>query len=277
MSALAPDALVFCTGTIRGVDFRTKAHAAAAAGFDAISIRPGEVDELVAAGIPLGAIRGHLADLGLGIAELDPLWLPVGAPPAHAHPTEAVLEMAQALGPDCISVLVPLDAQLDLAHATEVFAALCDHPLAAGQRLAIEFFSWSPLHSLADTWTIVRDAGRDNGGIILDVWHHARRGGTVADLALVDAGRVWGVQIADAPAVPALDDIAADCMRNRRWPGRGALPLDDLVGALRAGGCHAPLGIEVFGSAADSADAESRARLALATLREVADPRRTAA
>lgn len=277
MSALAPDALVFCTGTTRGVGFLAKARAAAAAGFDAISIRPGEVDELVAAGIPLGAIRDHLAALGLGIAELDPLWLPVGAPPAHAHPTEAVLEMAQALGPDCISVLVPVDARLDLAHATEVFAALCDHPLAAGQRLAIEFFSWSPLHSLADTWTIVRDAGRDNGGIIVDVWHHTRRGGTAADLALVDTRRVWGVQIADAPAVPDLDDIAADCMRNRRWPGAGRLPLDDLVRALRAGGCDAPLGIEVFGGVTDEAGADERARAAYAALQGIADPRRSAA
>lgn len=266
MSTLAADAAVFCTGTTRGVDFLTKARAAAAAGFDAISIRPGEVDELRAHGVALDGVRDLLGELGLAVAELDPLWLPVAPLPDHAHRTEDVLEMAQALRPDCISVLVPLDATLDLAHATEVFAALCTHPLAAGQTLAIEFFSWSPLHSLVDTWTIVREAGCANGGIIFDVWHHARRGGTVADLGLVDASRIAGVQISDAPRVPELDDIAKDCMRNRRWPGEGDLPLVDTVAALRAGGCRAPLGIEVFGSATDDADAEARARRARATL-----------
>lgn len=262
MSALSPDASVFCTGTIRGVDFVTKARAVAAAGFDAISIRPGEVDELAAHGVALGDVHDWLGELGLAVAELDPLWLPLAPLPVHGHPTETVLEMAQALAPDCISILVPLEATLELAHATEVFAELCAHPLAEGQTLAIEFFSWSPLHSLADTWTIVRDAGAANGAIVFDVWHHARRGGTVADLDAVDLRRVAGVQIADAPRVPELADISADCRHNRRWPGEGELPLGGYVDALRRGGCTAPLGIEVFGSVADDAEALARTRRA---------------
>ena len=169
-------------------------------------------------------------------------------------------------------MLVPLDASLHLGEATETFAALCDHPLAAGRRLAIEFFAWSPLHTLADTWTIVRDADRANGGIIVDVWHHARRGGTTDDLARIDARRVHGIQIADAPDAPVVEDLATECLRHRRWPGDGGLPLDALVATLRAGGCVAPLGIEVFGSATDAADAEARARRAHDALRAVADP-----
>lgn len=259
MSHLPADASVFCTGTIRGVDFPTKARAVAAAGFDAISIRPGEVDELVRTGIRLSDVRSWLADLGLAVAELDPLWLPVGRPPVPTHTAEAVLDMAQALHPDCISVLVPVDLTLDLAQATEVFAALCSHPLADGQRLAVEFFAWSALHTLADAWTLVRDAGSEHGGVILDVWHHWRRGGSAADIDAVDARRIFGVQISDAPAVPEVDDLAADCRDHRRWPGEGDLPIEAMVAALRAGRCAAPLGIEVFGSVADDAGASDRA------------------
>ena len=262
MSALARDAAVFCTGTIRGVDFVTKARAVSAAGFDAISIRPGEVDELVARGVALGEVRDWLLELGLAVAELDPLWLPVAPLPDTGHPLEVVLEMAQALEPECISVLVPIEATLDLARTTDIFAELCAHPLALEQTLAIEFFSWSPLHSLADTWEIVRGAGAANGAMIFDVWHHERRGGTVADLDAVDLRRVAGVQIADAPRVPELDDIAKDCIRNRRWPGEGDLPLGEYVAALRRGGCTAPLGIEVFGGVADVDEAQARARRA---------------
>jgi sugar phosphate isomerase/epimerase len=133
--------------------------------------------------------------------------------------------------------------------------------------MAIEFFAWSPLDTLHDAWTIVRDAARDNGGIILDTWHHARRGGTVEDLRLVDLTRVWGVQIADAPRVPVLDDLAAECRDHRRWPGTGDLPLREIVRALRTGGCRAPLGIEVFGDATDEQAAAERARVAYASLR----------
>jgi sugar phosphate isomerase/epimerase len=155
---------------------------------------------------------------------------------------------------------------LHLGAATEAFAALCDRAVDAGVRMAIEFFAWSPLDTLLDTWTIVRDADRPNGGMILDTWHHARRGGTVADLRLVDLSRVWGVQIADAPRKPVLDDLAAECRDHRRWPGTGDLPLVEIVRALRHGGCHAALGIEVFGDATDEATAGDRARLAYASL-----------
>ena len=278
---LGPHHTVFCTGTTRGVPFSVKARAASAAGFDAISIRPGEYDELLAEGRTPQQARAFLDDLGLAVAELDPLWLPV-APPPHqpAHTTEAVLEMAQVLAPDCISVLVPFtpaeaggvrpEPVLDLAACTDAFAALCAHPLAATQRLALEFFAWSPLHTLVDSWAIVRDAGCANGGIILDTWHHVRRGGGTDELALVDNERIWGVQIADAPAEPQHPDLAVECMRHRRWPGEGTVPLVEIVTELRARGCDAPLGIEVFGAVDGEAEAGERARHALAALRPLA-------
>lgn len=273
---LAPSDLVMCTGTMRGVDFATKARAASNAGFDAISIRPAEYDELVALGWSAADIRSFLADLGLGVAELDPVmtWLPGAEAPPGMHAVDEVLAIARALRPDCVSVLVPVAAPLHLGEATVAFAALCDRAADDGVRLAIEFFAWSPLCSLADTWTIVRDAGRANGGIILDTWHHARRGGTVDDIDLVDAVRIWGVQIADAPARPVLDDLAAECRHHRRWPGEGELPLDAIVQALRVGGCRAPLSIEVFGDTTDAADASARARRAYCALRTVIDPSR---
>ncbi len=269
---------VFCTGTTRGVPFSVKARAASAAGFSAISIRPGEYDELLAEGRTPAQARAFLDDLGLAVAELDPVWLPVAEPPHPAHSVDDVLAMAEALRPDCISVLVPFTPPgttepepLDLARATDAFGALCDHPGAADQRLALEFFAWSPLHTLADAATIVRGAGRANGGIILDTWHHARRGGTVRDIAGTDATRIWGVQIADAPHERRHPELAVECIRHRRWPGEGDVDLTGIVSALRAGGCRAPLGIEVFGPVHDEAEAHRRARHAYETLRPFAE------
>jgi sugar phosphate isomerase/epimerase len=265
---LTTDDTVFCTGTTRGVDFATKARTARAAGFTAISMRPAEYDAMLTEGFTPDGVRSFLADLGMRIAELDPVmtWLPGAEAPARMHAVDEVLTIAQVVDPDCVSVLVPVGAALDLGAATEAFAALCDRAHDAGVRMAIEFFAWSPLDTLLDTWTIVRDAERPNGGMILDTWHHARRGGTVADLRLVDLSRVWGVQIADAPRLPVVDDLAAECRDHRRWPGTGDLPLVEIVRALRHGGCDAALGIEVFGDATDEASARDRARLAYASL-----------
>ncbi len=267
-AGLTRDDVVFCTGTTRGVDFTTKARTARAAGFTAISMRPAEYDAMLADGFTPRGVRSFLADLDLRIAELDPVmtWLPGAEAPSRMHAVDDVLDIAQMVEPDCVSVLVPVGASLDLGEATEAFASLCDRGHDAGVRMAIEFFAWSPLHSLIDTWTIVRDAGRANGGMIFDNWHHARRGGTIDDLGLVDLTRVWGVQISDAPLLAVLDDLAAECRDHRLWPGHGELPLTELVCALRAGGCDAPLGIEVFGDASDEHTAAERARIAYRTL-----------
>ena len=274
---LAASDLAFCTGTTRGVGFVAKARGASAAGFDAISIRPAEYATLLADGWSGSDVRSLFADLGLGVAELDPVmtWLPGATAPPTMHAVDDVLAMARSLQPHCLSVLVPVGARLHLGAATEAFAALCDLGADDGIRMAIEFFAWSPLCTLADTWTIVRDADRSNGGLILDTWHHARRGGTVDDIGQIDATRVWGVQIADAPVHPVLDDLATECRDHRRWPDDGDLPLDDLVGALRAAGCVAPLAIEVFGDAPDEDAAHERARHAYDALRRVRDPART--
>ena len=265
---LTANDVIFCTGTTRGVDFAVKARAARAAGFTAISMRPGEYDAMLAEGFTPTGVRSFLADLGLRIAELDPVmtWLPGAEAPVGMHQVDDVLAIAAAVEPDCVSVLVPVGATLHLDEATVAFAALCDRGRDAGVRMAIEFFAWSPLDTLLDTWTIVRDAGRANGGMILDTWHHARRGGTVDDLRLVDLSRVWGVQIADAPRAPVVVDLAAESRDHRRWPGAGNLPLAEIVHVLRNGGCTAALGIEVFGEATDEAAATERARVAYASL-----------
>ncbi len=264
--------LVFCTGTTRGCDFVTKARAASAAGFNAISLRPAEYDAMLASGLTPADVRLLLGDLGLAIAELDPImtWLPGADAPASMHSVDDVLAIAREVNPDCISVLVPVGAALHVSAAIEAFGALCDRGANDGLRMAIEFFAWSPLHTLAETWTIVRGADRPNGGMILDTWHHERRGGTFADIGAVDASRIWGVQIADAPRVPVLDDLAAECRDHRRWPGEGEFDLDAIVATLRSGGCDAPLGIEVFGSISDDADAFARARRAYESVRKVA-------
>ncbi len=208
----------------------------------------------------------------MAVAELDPLmtWLPEPRPSRPMHDVDDVLAIARAVRPDVISVLVPPPSDrspLDLARTAASFGELCDRAAEDGLRLAIEPFAWSALGTLADAWTVVREAGRTNGGLVFDVWHHARRGGTIDDLRAIDSSRIWAVQLADAPLLAGVAGLAEECRSGRLWPGDGELPLAEYLGALRTGGCRAPLGVEVFGDA--GADAAGRARRAFESISRI--------
>jgi sugar phosphate isomerase/epimerase len=265
---LGADATVLCTGTLAGVPLIDKVRAAAAAGFSALSVRPREYDAWLDDGWRPADVRAFFDDHGVAVAELDPVmsWLPGAEPdPRNSHSIDDILRIADVLRPDCLSVLVDPSYRRSLDDAVAPFAALCERTAADGHRCALEFFAWSPLHTLADTWAIVEGAGAPNGALIFDTWHHYRVGGTAADLDTVDARRIVGVQLSDAPATPTIDEIAKECMADRRWPGEGDAAVAATVAVLRGLGCAAPLGIEVFG-AGDPYERARRAASALAGL-----------
>ena len=265
---LGPEATVLCTGTLAGVALIDKVRAAAAARFSALSVRPREYDTWLEQGWRPADVRSFFDDHGVAVAELDPVmsWLPGAHPdPRNAHSVDDILRIAEVLQPDCLSVLVEPSYQGSLDEAVEPFAALCERAAVDGHRCALEFFAWSPLRTLGDTWRIIEGAGAPNGGLIFDTWHHYRVGGTADDLDDVDARRIVGVQLSDAPATPAIPEVAKECMADRRWPGEGDAEVAGTVARLRRRGCTAPLGIEVFGSG-DPFERARHAATALARL-----------
>jgi sugar phosphate isomerase/epimerase len=91
----------------------------------------------------------------------------------------------------------------------------------------------------------VREAGRDNGGVLLDTWHFLRSGGTPEALSAMPLDRVYAIQVSDAPAV-AEPDVMEETMARRLLPGEGAARVRDVIDVLRDAGCTAPVGVEVF-------------------------------
>jgi sugar phosphate isomerase/epimerase len=262
---LGPADTVLCTGTLAGVALIDKVRAAAAAGFRALSVRPREYEAWLDHGWRPPDVRAFFDDNGVAVAELDPVmsWLPGARPdPRNAHSVDEILRIAEVLRPDCLSVLVDPSYRGSIDDAIEPFGTLCERMAPYGFRCALEFFAWSPLRTLADAWRMVDAAGHPNGALIFDTWHHYRVGGTAADLDAVDARRIVGVQLSDAPRTPTIDDVAKECMAARRWPGDGDADVAGTVRRLRERGCAAPLGIEVFGTG----DPTERARHAAAAL-----------
>ena len=95
-------------------------------------------------------------------------------------------------------------------------------------------------------WRLVETAGRDNGGLCVDSWHHERSGEGAAALAAIPADRVLGVQFDDGPAHQIDPDYRADCMKHRLVPGEGTFDLVGFVRTLDAMGVTAAYAIEVI-------------------------------
>jgi len=272
---LTGDDLVLCSGTIARAPLPEAVPIAAAVGFRAVSVY---FDDYVAVrdrGWTDGALHTLLDDHGLAVAELDGAmrWLPGDA--RGPSPVE-FLDAAAALGARSCTVIEVegrvlgdgAGADLPFAVVVEEFATLCDLAAARDLLLHVEYFPVSGIRDLATAHAIAVAAGRDNGGVLLDVFHHTRG----ADAGRTDLGgaatRVFGVQVNDARAEPAMS-LRREIMHDRLLPGEGAANVAELLRALREQGCTAPFGVEVYSDDLHALGAAEAARRAGHALRRV--------
>lgn len=253
---LSADALVLCAGTLPQASLTEKISVAAAAGFSAISLFHSDYSAARAEGHSDVDLRQMLADHGLEIAELDPLlnWVPgaelgggandQGA--AFYQTTEAEFHsLAAALGGRSINLALATDKELSRDEIAAAFAGVCDRAAERGLQVHLEFLPWTPIGNLAAALDIVERAGRPNGGVMLDSWHHFRSGTPNAELLTVPGARINAVQLSDAPQQPG-HDLVAETLTRRRVPGDGDIDLVELLLYLQQIGCTAPIGVEIF-------------------------------
>ena len=236
-----PNDTVLCSGTLGNLSFADKIEAAAAAGFAGISVYYRESNDP-------GKVRRAVADAGLFFAELDgPVtWLPNWDGPTAPSAAE-VVDRAAALGARSFTVLEITGATPPLDIAVEAFGAVCDLAAQAGVLVHIEPFPWSGISDFGFAADIVAGADRSNGGILLDTWHLFRGPSRGALPSRVKPEMVLGLQINDLRATPD-NNVPYEAMHDRLLPGSGAAAAEirTLLDDLRAGGCSAPLGVEVF-------------------------------
>jgi sugar phosphate isomerase/epimerase len=245
--------LVLCAGTVPQSGLRERVVAAADAGFAAISVFPHEVKAARDAGFSDANLRTLLRDHGVAIAEIDPLlsWMPSDAAGAGvseegqrflAASEDSFYAIADALGARSINVALADPRPVEVVAVVDAFGALCTRAAAHGLLVTLEFLPWTGVRDAATAAAIVERAGCANGGVMLDAWHWFRSG---ADLASIPAARVFGVQLSDAPA-RAEADVIEETLHRRLAPGDGDADLAGLLRQLAAGGCAAPIGVEVF-------------------------------
>ncbi|MCE2392496.1 MAG: sugar phosphate isomerase/epimerase [Proteobacteria bacterium] len=254
-----PDDLVLSSGTVENPPIDELAGAAAAGGYAGVTLWPSDYHPGRRHGEPPGQIRAKLEDRGLYVQDVDAhiAWVgpnDPGPPYMEEIPERETFELAEAVGARGVNVLLHGLGPADLDASAEVFAGVCDRAAEHGLRAHLEF-SRNRVYGrdLPEAAEIARATGRPNAGLMLDVWHVHFGRGSFADLEKVDGERITGVQLSDVPHQPP-ENLGYATRYARLAPGEGALDLVGFLSALRAGGCRAPLSLEVF----DAPRAESR-------------------
>lgn len=141
-------------------------------------------------------------------------------------------EVGMELGAE--AVLVVID-DTDEARATENFGKLCD--IAPELTFNLEFMSFTAVKSAKAAVRIVENAGRANGGVLVDALHAFRTETTLEDIARIPPNMLNYMQICDAPAgIPATEmEIIHTARAARLIPGEGGLDLAGLISALPPG------------------------------------------
>jgi len=130
----------------------------------------------------------------------------------------------------------------DDALVVDRLGKLCELARAEGMKVSSEFCPLTPGNpSLERGKWLVDQVGSADFGIGVDTLHVVRSGATPAAIAELDA-RYFGItQINDAFGTHVSSDYIAD-VHNREVPGRGDLPLHEILSAVPA---SLPIEIEV--------------------------------
>ena len=247
--------------------------AAAGAGFDGVGIRLGRGAQPTDPDWPMLGdtamrrdTRQRLSDTGLQVLEVEGVSILAGRAIADLKRLDALLESANVLGARFLTV-ASFDS--DLAHSANELATLCALAAPYGLQPVVEFLARSGVTRLEQAATLVAQPGCERAGILMDVLHLFRTGGSLKDLDGDAVVRIALVQLCDAPRErPAEEAEQRAESRNRRLPGEGELPLTEVLSRLPA---DMPISVEAPAARLAGLAAAERARLAHAAARHVLD------
>jgi sugar phosphate isomerase/epimerase len=219
---LVPGLLILAAGSMLDQPADVVVDAAAACGFDGVGLRVSH-DHAVT---EPGAIRRRAESAGLVVHDTEVHRISLD----ETDPT-ALIERSAALG---ASALLAVSDLADHRATLERVGDLTRRCEESGLRLALEYMAWTTPSEPAGAIEIARATGCV---LVVDLLHHVRVGAGVAELrAVVESGTLGWVQICDAPlASPPHDRLVHEARHGRMSPGRGGLPLTDLLACLPDG------------------------------------------
>src|SRR5215216_7956581 len=262
--------------TTMRADLATDLHAAKAAGFDYLEIWAAKLRAFLKERSTAG-LKDLFAESGLSLLSINSIEH-VTFRDASAYETikqecEELSSIAAAVGCPCI-VVVPgplptggASRENVIAESVKVLNELCDVAAAHGVSIAFEFLGQPdcsvPTLDLAHE--IVREAGREELGLVIDSFHFYAGGSTFEMIDALDPELIQIFHINDAEDLPReqLED------RHRLLPGLGILPLCEMVSAFRRIGYDKVASVEIFRPEYWTQDPFALARAAKAAAEQV--------
>jgi sugar phosphate isomerase/epimerase len=245
--------------TVSGADPVEQIEAAADAGFDAVGLRVAAPLGLSLA-YPIAGNPAQIRDIRraserTGVRVLDSEVLP---PQTVASEFLPALAAAAEIGSTYMQIT---SEDPDWKRGVANFGNVCDEASRFGLRIALEFMRWRSVRTIDEAARFVSEAGRPNGGIVLDTLHLSRSGGSPRAVANVPADAIMYVQLCDAvETIPATDEgLIKEARGGRLDPGAGSLWLEELFDVLPD---DIAISIEVPGSAPADASVKERTQRA---------------
>jgi 3-dehydroshikimate dehydratase len=238
-----------------------KLTAAAGAGFDGVEIFEGD---LITCRLSPSEVRLRAADLGLTVMLYQPFRdfeaVPDGLFRQNLRRAERKFELMASLGADMLLVCSNVST-----------AAIDDDGLAAGQlwqlaerarqhgiRIAYEALAWGRhVSSYERAWRLVAQAAHPQLGVCLDSFHILSLGHDPAGIRQIPAGKIFFLQLADAPLLNM--QTLAWSRHHRCFPGQGGFDMTGFTAAVLSAGYSGPWSLEVFNDVFRQADAERTA------------------
>jgi sugar phosphate isomerase/epimerase len=206
-------------------------------------------------------IKRRLAATGTKVLDLEVFWL---APDFKVADHVPALAFGGELGARHIVVICD---DPDRNRAIENFASLCDAATPFALRPALEFIPYTQVKTLAHALDMLRTADAANAGLLLDLLHLSRSGGSPADVTGISPELINFAHICDAPApIPqTVSELRQEAREDRMYPGEGVLPISAFLAALPA---ETPVALEAPNPRHAHLSFAERARLAYASLRK---------
>ena len=207
-------------------------YIASRAGFDFVSLRlaafglPGQADLDVAQNKEmLRQTKAALVETGIKLHEVELARIFDGFDPKRYLPA---MEAAAELGGRHFLCNIWTD---DRNFAMESFAELCELAEPFGLAVELEFVPIANVYDLAGAMEMLRAAGRDNVGIVIDAFHFHRSGGKLEELNRVPREWIHCVHLCDThAAVPASKEEMTYFIRNERlYVGEGVINILGIV------------------------------------------------
>lgn len=206
-------------------------EAASEAGFDALGVSAGAVDNGTA---PL------LASAGLRCHELLALMVSDDED-ATVSTAEGLADAASLAGAQWVLTVF----RSGLTSETAAIIARCAAMFAdAGSAMAVEFSPLGPISDVSAGLEVV-DAAGSGAGLMIDTWHFGHGTSTFDDLSAVPLEQIAYVQFTDA-LEPISESLGRETMNRRALPGEGVLELDRFASTLLERGWDGLVSVEVL-------------------------------